>query len=244
MERISHLQYVLGAIQKLRMLYRRGGSLTKAYAKDRGRGSVVNGSLLIPRESLLPTYVCVGSNKYLFTCFVVSFHVMQISFKYLFLFTDRVSNDTIYEGNERYEGYSVDLIDNIAKLIGFSYKIEIVADNKQGSYDKTTKKWNGLVKYLLDRVGDTNFMLLLQMKKPFELRTDREALWQIIDSSSAVFHKNASCPISHFFCVFSFVNDMNFNFSSLFEQRKLIWQFVTSLLRMTDVLKWILQCLL
>lgn len=57
------------------------------------------------------------------------------------------------EGNDRYEGYSVDLINEIAKILNFTYKFEIVPDNAYGSLNKKTKKWDGLVKYLLDRVS-------------------------------------------------------------------------------------------
>lgn len=46
----------------------------------------------------------------------------------------------------------MDLIDSIAKILGFQYRFELVADNKYGSYNKKTKKWDGLVKHLLDRV--------------------------------------------------------------------------------------------
>lgn len=56
------------------------------------------------------------------------------------------------EGNDRYEGYSADLIDAIAKILGFKYKFELTPDNKYGSFNKVTKKWDGLVKQLLDRV--------------------------------------------------------------------------------------------
>lgn len=58
----------------------------------------------------------------------------------------------VYEGNDRFEGYSIDLIDDISKILGFRYVFELVPDNAYGSYNKETKKWNGLVKQLLDRV--------------------------------------------------------------------------------------------
>lgn len=56
------------------------------------------------------------------------------------------------EGNDRYEGFAVDLVDGISKMLGFKYVLRLVDDNKHGSYNKETKKWNGLVKELLDRV--------------------------------------------------------------------------------------------
>lgn len=58
-----------------------------------------------------------------------------------------------YEGNDRYEGYSIDLIDEISKILGFKYVFELVGDNAYGSLDKNTKKWNGLVKQLLEHVS-------------------------------------------------------------------------------------------
>lgn len=58
------------------------------------------------------------------------------------------------EGNNRYEGYALDLIDGIAHILGFQYRFEIVPDNKHGSFNKKTKKWDGLVKHLLDRVSE------------------------------------------------------------------------------------------
>lgn len=58
-----------------------------------------------------------------------------------------------YEGNDRYEGFSMDLIAAIAKELRFQFRLELVPDNKYGSYNKVTKKWDGLVKQLLDRVS-------------------------------------------------------------------------------------------
>jgi ionotropic kainate glutamate receptor 2 len=56
-------------------------------------------------------------------------------------------------GNERFEGYSIDLIDEIAQILGFKYLFELVPDGRYGSYNPQTKKWDGLVKQLLDRVS-------------------------------------------------------------------------------------------
>ncbi|XP_055588380.1 glutamate receptor ionotropic, kainate 2-like [Uranotaenia lowii] len=58
------------------------------------------------------------------------------------------------EGNNRFEGYSLELIDGISKILGFQYRMELVPDNRYGSYNKVTKKWDGLVKHLLDRKAD------------------------------------------------------------------------------------------
>ncbi|XP_076835860.1 glutamate receptor 4b isoform X1 [Brachyhypopomus gauderio] len=54
-------------------------------------------------------------------------------------------NWMMYEGNDKYEGYCVDLASEIAKHIGIKYKISIVPDGKYGARDAETKIWNGMV---------------------------------------------------------------------------------------------------
>ncbi|KAM4732420.1 glutamate receptor 3-like isoform 3-T3 [Anableps anableps] len=49
------------------------------------------------------------------------------------------------EGNDRYEGYCVDLASEIAKHVGIKYKLSIVMDGKYGARDPDTKMWNGMV---------------------------------------------------------------------------------------------------
>ncbi|XP_077063240.1 glutamate receptor 4a isoform X5 [Siphateles boraxobius] len=54
-------------------------------------------------------------------------------------------NWEMYEGNDQFEGYCVDLASEIAKHIGIKYKISIVPDGKYGARDPETKIWNGMV---------------------------------------------------------------------------------------------------
>ncbi|XP_046723522.1 glutamate receptor 4b isoform X4 [Silurus meridionalis] len=54
-------------------------------------------------------------------------------------------NWEMYKGNDRYEGYCVDLAYEIANHIGIKYKISIVPDGKYGARDPDTKIWNGMV---------------------------------------------------------------------------------------------------
>ncbi|XP_063793310.1 glutamate receptor 3 isoform X3 [Pseudophryne corroboree] len=49
------------------------------------------------------------------------------------------------DGNEKYEGYCVDLASEIAKHVGIKYKLSIVEDGKYGARDPETKIWNGMV---------------------------------------------------------------------------------------------------
>ena len=56
-------------------------------------------------------------------------------------------------GNSRYEGFCIDLLREIATMVGFEYRIELVPDGKYGVYDLETGEWNGIVRQLMDKVG-------------------------------------------------------------------------------------------
>ena len=56
-------------------------------------------------------------------------------------------------GNDRYEGYVVDLLQRLSRLLGFKYIIQPVRDGSYGSRDKTTGRWNGMIKDILDGVS-------------------------------------------------------------------------------------------
>lgn len=59
--------------------------------------------------------------------------------------------------NNRYEGYMMDLIQELATLLNFTYQIEVVPDGKYGNYDPDIKDWNGVVKHVKDRVSSHLF---------------------------------------------------------------------------------------
>ncbi|XP_018611991.2 glutamate receptor 1a isoform X3 [Scleropages formosus] len=54
-------------------------------------------------------------------------------------------NHEQFVGNDKYEGYCVELAAEIAKHVGYNYKLEIVRDGKYGARDPDTKMWNGMV---------------------------------------------------------------------------------------------------
>lgn len=60
-----------------------------------------------------------------------------------------------YEGNERFEGYAVDLLYNLAEECKFDFHFEPVRDNKYGSYDATSDEWDGIIRQLIDNVSCT-----------------------------------------------------------------------------------------
>ncbi|TWW79929.1 Glutamate receptor ionotropic, kainate 2 [Takifugu flavidus] len=57
-------------------------------------------------------------------------------------------------GNERFEGYCMDLLKELASILGFTYEVHLVEDGKYGYQDETTGQWNGMVKELMDHRAD------------------------------------------------------------------------------------------
>ncbi|XP_017845406.1 glutamate receptor ionotropic, kainate 2 [Drosophila busckii] len=55
-----------------------------------------------------------------------------------------------FEGNERFEGYAVDLMYDLAKICKFDFVFEPVRDNKYGSYDAASDEWDGIIRQLID----------------------------------------------------------------------------------------------
>ncbi|KAM7360866.1 glutamate ionotropic receptor kainate isoform 2-T4 [Cochliomyia hominivorax] len=58
------------------------------------------------------------------------------------------------EGNDQYEGFGIELIEELAKKLGFSYTFRLQADGKYGSLDKTTNTWNGMIKEIMEERAD------------------------------------------------------------------------------------------
>lgn len=54
-------------------------------------------------------------------------------------------NHEQFVGNDKYEGYCAELASEIAKHVGFTYRLELVGDGKYGARDPDTKMWNGMV---------------------------------------------------------------------------------------------------
>ncbi|XP_006612268.1 glutamate receptor ionotropic, kainate 2-like isoform X4 [Apis dorsata] len=65
-----------------------------------------------------------------------------------------VKNRGNFSGNARYEGFCIDLLKEIAHMVGFGYRIELVPDGKYGVYNYETGEWNGIVRQLMDKKAD------------------------------------------------------------------------------------------
>lgn len=80
-------------------------------------------------------------------------------------------NANQFEGNDRYEGYCVELAAEIAKHVGYSYRLEIVSDGKYGARDPDTKAWNGMVGELVYGVSSPHYGELEGRGRGFESKS-------------------------------------------------------------------------
>ncbi|KAJ8410818.1 hypothetical protein AAFF_G00187750 [Aldrovandia affinis] len=90
--------------------------------------------VLVQNEILLPNETSATENRT-----VVVTTIMEGPYVML------KKNWELYEGNDQYEGYCIDLASEIAKHIRINYKISVVPDGKYGARDPDTKIWNGMV---------------------------------------------------------------------------------------------------
>ncbi|XP_055931528.1 glutamate receptor ionotropic, kainate 2-like isoform X2 [Argiope bruennichi] len=65
-----------------------------------------------------------------------------------------IKADKNLTGNDRFEGFCIDLLKTIADLLGFSYELYIVPDKKFGAENTSTGEWNGLVREIIDKTAD------------------------------------------------------------------------------------------
>ena len=55
-------------------------------------------------------------------------------------------------GNDRFEGYCLDLLKELSNILGFSYEVKLVTDGKYGAQNDKGE-WNGMVRELIDHVS-------------------------------------------------------------------------------------------
>lgn len=55
-------------------------------------------------------------------------------------------------GNDRFEGFGIDLIHELSLMLGFNYIFRLQEDGAYGSINNVTKEWNGMIRELLDEV--------------------------------------------------------------------------------------------
>lgn len=58
------------------------------------------------------------------------------------------------EGNDRFEGFGIDLIKELGFMLGFNYTFKLHPNSVYGGYDKKSKSWTGMIRELMDFRGD------------------------------------------------------------------------------------------
>lgn len=54
-------------------------------------------------------------------------------------------------GNDRFEGFGIDIIHELSLILGFKYEFRV--ETAYGSKDPITQKWNGMIRQLQDDVS-------------------------------------------------------------------------------------------
>ncbi|KAI5106339.1 glutamate receptor ionotropic, kainate 3, partial [Silurus meridionalis] len=62
-------------------------------------------------------------------------------------------SDKALVGNDRFEGFCIDLLKELAGILGFSYEIRLVPDGKYGFQDDKGQ-WNGIIRELMEHRAD------------------------------------------------------------------------------------------
>lgn len=63
-------------------------------------------------------------------------------------------------GNDRFEGYCLDLLKELSNILGFSYEVKLVSDGKYGAQNDKGE-WNGMVRELIDHVSTDQWVVFL-----------------------------------------------------------------------------------
>uniref|UniRef100_A0A8C7IAX9 Glutamate receptor n=1 Tax=Oncorhynchus kisutch TaxID=8019 RepID=A0A8C7IAX9_ONCKI len=61
--------------------------------------------------------------------------------------------DRELSGNDRFEGYCLDLLKELSNILGFTYEVKLVSDGKYGAQNDKGE-WNGMVRELIDHIAD------------------------------------------------------------------------------------------
>lgn len=73
------------------------------------------------------------------------------------------SEETLH-GNDRFEGFCVDLLHAMSEMINFKYEFHIVGDKMYGTTDKNNE-WDGMIREILDGVSVTSLQRHFRTQK-------------------------------------------------------------------------------
>lgn len=66
-------------------------------------------------------------------------------------------SSVLLTGNERFEGFGIDIIQELSLILGFKYEFELQEDKVYGGIDKNTGEWTGMIRRLQEGVSWNSF---------------------------------------------------------------------------------------
>ncbi|XP_052281540.1 glutamate receptor ionotropic, kainate 2-like isoform X2 [Dreissena polymorpha] len=88
-------------------------------------------------------------------------------------------------GNEKFEGFCIDILEEIAKMLKFRYNISQVPDGKFGSWKPPPRGWTGIIRQLLDNEADIGLA-------PFSITPERS---EVVDFTKPFMTKGTSVVV-------------------------------------------------
>ncbi|XP_052795001.1 glutamate receptor ionotropic, kainate 3-like isoform X2 [Mya arenaria] len=81
---------------------------------------------------------------------------------------NKTPEEGLMMGNDKFEGFCIDLLEEIAKMLNFQYNLTLVPDKKFGSLKPAPRYWTGIIRQLVDDKADIGLA-------PFSITPDRSA---------------------------------------------------------------------
>lgn len=63
-------------------------------------------------------------------------------------------SSTMKTGNDRYEGFAIDIIHELSKILHFNYTFVEQIDKDYGNPDPKTGKWSGMIGRIMNKVSN------------------------------------------------------------------------------------------
>lgn len=123
----------------LEVIELREGGVTKIGTWNSSEG--LNITRIYPPGEVLDDQSLVNKSFIVITCLTEPYGMLKESATQLY-------------GNDRFEGFAIDLIHELALMEGFNYTFKIREDKKNGAYDPYLQKWTGMIGDLIDNNAD------------------------------------------------------------------------------------------
>ncbi|XP_023399157.1 glutamate receptor ionotropic, kainate 2 isoform X5 [Loxodonta africana] len=93
-------------------------------------------------------------------------------------------------GNDRFEGYCIDLLRELSTILGFTYEIRLVEDGKYGAQDDANGQWNGMVRELIDHKSkistyDKMWAFMSSRRQSVLVKNNEEGIQRVLTSDYA-----------------------------------------------------------